>query len=514
MRRALLSVYDKEGLIPFAQGMMEMGIELIATSGTLKHLVEAGIIAVDISNVIGMPPILSGRIKTIHPKLHGGILADRDKIEHMTQMRNLGLVQVDIVVVNMNAFLQPDSLDELMDGIDLGGPALIRSAARNYQHVVAVSNPEQYPVVLKRLKNKTDDEKFRANLATIAFSATARYDAMIASYMAARLHTHEMFPNILPGHYIREAFLPSGENEHQRAAFYRNLMSPVNNIVGMKKTIGTEIVGATILNIDMAWELVTIFKKPSAAIVRHCSVVGMAIQDTIVHAFAKAHDCDRRAAYGGLIAANRPVGEAMAQLITENENFFEGIIAPGYDDKALEILSNHPVWGDKFQIIEMPAINNTHFAQPTLRAFREGLLLEEEDEIEGEPSAWRIVTRVRPKEHQLVDMAFALAIASASRSAAAIIVKDSATLGIGSGQACLLDSIAMALSKAGTHSREAIMAIDEPCLFPEAIKLAYENGISAIIQPRDSSKMAWEVIGAANEFGIPVVFCKNCHRRY
>lgn len=511
--RALISVYDKEGLVPFAQGLMELGVELIATQGTLKYLLNANIPAVDISNMIGMPAILSARLKTLHPKIHGGILADRNKVEHMTQMRNLGLLSVDIVVVNMNASMQPNSFEELVDNIDTGGPALIRSAASNYRHILVVTNPEQYPLVLKHLKNKSDDEKFRANLATVAFSATARYDALIASYMAAKLHTKEMFPLILPGHYIREAYLNCGENEHQKAAFYRNLMSPTNTFGMMKQISGTGIKGSHLLDVDMGWEMVSLFKKPCVAIVRHRGPIGIAVRERLDRAFQDAYQGDAQGAYGGFIAANRTIDEQTAEWITQNENFFQGIVAIGYEEKALEVLTGHPVWGNEIKLLELPAAAQTRIPQPALRSFAGGLLLQEADEVEGEPSSWRIVTRSKPNEKQLVDLAFALAVASLARSSTAVVCRHSSAVGISSGQTHALDAVSIALSKAGARSRGAVLALDESCQFIDALKLAYDAGISAIIQPRDNSRVTTDIISVANELNIPVVLCKNSHCR-
>jgi phosphoribosylaminoimidazolecarboxamide formyltransferase/IMP cyclohydrolase len=511
--RALISVYDKEGLAPFAQGLMELGVEIVATPGTQKYLQNANIPAVDISNMIGMPAILSARLKTLHPKIHGGILADRDKLEHVTQMRNLGLLPIDIVVVNMNASFQPNSFEELVENIDTGGPALIRSAASNYKHILAVTNPEQYPLVLKYLKNKSEDENFRANLATVAFSATARYDALIASYMASKLHTKEMFPSILPGHYIREAYLNCGENEHQKAAFYRNLMSPVNIFGMMKQIAGAGIKGSNLLDIDIGWEMVSLFKKPCATIVCHHGPVGIAVREKIGRAFQDAYQYDKRSAYGGFIAANRVIDEETAQLIGQNENYFQGIAALGYEEKAFEILTEHPVWGNEIKLLELPAAQS-RVPQPTLRSFVGGLLLQEADEIEGEPSAWRIVTRAKPDEKQLVDLAFALAVASVARSSSAVASRHNATIAISSGQMSALEAVAIAISKAGERSRGAVLAMGEPCLFVDAIKLAYEAGIAAIIQPRDNSRITSDIVGTANELGVPMVFCKNSHCRY
>jgi phosphoribosylaminoimidazolecarboxamide formyltransferase/IMP cyclohydrolase len=517
MTRALISVHDKEGLIPFAQGLIELGIELIATPGTLKHLIESGIPAADISKVIGMPAILSARLKTIHPKIHGGILADRSRVEHTTQMRNLGLVPIDIVVVNIKPLPKDISLESLIEYIDIGGPALIHSAASNYKHVIIVTNPEQYPVVLKYLKSKPekgDDEKFRANLAAVAFSACAHYDGVVASYMAAKLGTQEQFPSILPGHYIRDQYLAHGENEHQKAAFYRNLMSPTNNIGMIQRIAGSELSGGHVLEIDMAWEAISIFKRPTAAIVRYRNLVGIAVQNKIADAFRQAYQCDQRGASGAFIAINRIMDEETARLIVETDNLVEGIVASGYQDNAVTILKSHPVWGGNVKILDMSEASSSRIPQPSLISFGEGILLEEEDETEGEPKFWRIVTRAKPDENQLVNLAFALAIASISRSSTAIVARENATVGIGVGQPSSLDAISIAISKAGNRSKGAVLALSEPCSYPEAVQSILEAGISALIQPTDTSDTAIDLINAANEIGIPIVFCKHSHYRY
>lgn len=514
MRRALISVYDKEGLIPFARGLMEMGIELIATSGTMKHILDAGIPAVDISSVIGMPAILSGRVKTLHPKIHGGILADRDKVEHVTQMRNLGLVSIDIVVVNMKPFSQEVSLDEFMNNIDTGGPSLIRSAARNYKHVLIVTNPEQYATVLKRLKTNTADEAFRANLAAVAFSATAHYDALITSYMAAKLSTAELFSPILPGHYIREAYLRHGENEHQNAAFYRNLMSPVTTIGLMKQLSGPGLTGAQLLSVDTGWECISVFKKPTVAIIKHANPVGVAVRNQITEAFQEAYVGDPRGNRGGIVALNRHLDEATARMMVENDRYFQSVIATGYEEGVVDILKKHPVWGNEIQIIEMPTLTPSRLSPATLRDFSGGLLLEETDDVEGESVSWRIVGRAKPTSQQLVDLAFALAIASKTKSAASVLAKDNATLGIGAGQPSSLESIAIAVSKAGTRAKQSVLGLDCPCIEPEAIQLLHEAGVTAIIQPPDNSRTTPDVIHTANGFGIPIVFCKRTHYRY
>ena len=459
-RRALISVHDKEGVIPFARGLMEMGIELVATSGTFEYLRKDGIPVVEISKLIGMPSILSGRLKTIYYKIHGGILADRSRKEHDTQMQNLGLVPIDIVVVNLNPFSQEISFEDLIENIDTGGPALIRSAAKNYKHVLVVTYSEQYPEVLRRLKNKKDDMEFRANLAAIAFSATARYDALLASYMAAKLYTKELFPPILPGHYIRESYLKSGENHHQAAAFYRNLMSSSNTIDRMSTESKGKLSGSHLLDADIAWEYVSVFKKPTACIVKHCNPVGIAVNNTIKEAFEKSYSCDPVATREGFIALNQPMDLELTELIMEGNNAFSGIIATDYEDGVIEKLRAHPVWGSEIPIIKMPNASLGHSRRPTtLRAFAGGLLLEQTDEIEGKVNAWRIATRSKPNPKKLVDLAFALAIASLAKSSSAVLAKDNASIGIACGQSHTLEAFALATSKAGGKNKRSSTGI-------------------------------------------------------
>lgn len=514
MRRALISVHNKEGIIPFAQGLLKLGFEIVATSGTLKYLVEAGIPCVDISSLMGMPYILSGRLRTLHSKIHGGLLVDRDKMEHNTQARNLGLILIDLVAINFDTFSQEVDFETLIDNIDTGGPALLRSAARNYRYVLVVSSPNQYSLVIERLESDTADEDFRAHMAAIAFSSTARYDAMIASRMTATLDTKEPFPSILPGHYTREGYLEYGENKHQNGAFYKNLIASQSSMNAMVNLSSNKLNAKNYMNADIAWECVNIFKKSSVAVVNNQNPIAVSVNNSLIDAFSYVYNCDKRALDGAFIAFNQALTKDIATLLYEANNSFAGIMATSYDDGVKELLESHPVYGKKLIVLEVPKNSLYKKSHHNIRAITGGLLLQEADVIEDNIKAWRIATRVHPKEQQLVDMAFALAVASIAKSYSAVVVKNRVTLGISAGQSSDFDAVSIALSKSGTLTKGSVLALDYPCSSLDVIQLAHEVGVKAIIQPGDVSKNTSEIVRVANDLEISVIFAKNCHCRY
>jgi len=475
MKRALISVSNKEGIVDFARGLDKLGYEIISTGGTFAALQTAGIKVKQVAEITGFPEILDGRVKTLHPKIHGGILARRTP-EHLAQIEANQIQPIDMVVVNLYPFREtianPDvSLDEAIENIDIGGPTMVRSAAKNYQDVIIIVKPEFYGPVLQALETDGEvNQEMRFSLAREAFAHTAAYDAMISAYLAKI--DGELFPDniVVAGEKVYE--LRYGENPHQKACFYRN-MTPGIGLAEVKQLNGKELSYNNIIDVQAGWSLVKEFAPTACVIIKHTNPCGTALGSTLEEAYDNAFAGDPVSAYGGIIAFNRPVDLATARKAAEP--FMECIIAPGYDADALACLQSKK----NLRVLELPMVGN---GELQIRSVEGGFVVQESDQAEFDPSQLKIVTETIPTHGEQRDMAFAMKVAKHVKSNAIVIAKNSMTVGVGAGQMNRVGAAAIALQDR-EKCQGAVMASDAFFPFKDTVELAAAAGITAIIQP-------------------------------
>jgi phosphoribosylaminoimidazolecarboxamide formyltransferase/IMP cyclohydrolase len=510
--RALLSVSDKTGLVEFARTLEARGVELISTGGTATHLRSAGFTVIDVSALTLMPEMLDGRVKTLHPAIHGGLLAQRDLPDHMATLATHGIGLIDILVVTLYPFEQTlasgASRDEIIEQIDIGGPAMIRSAAKNGDHVTVIVDPADYAKVSASLDEKsTVPHALRRTLAAKAFARTASYDAAIAAWLA-REEADFPFPAYLLGATQRQS-LRYGENAHQRAAVYHY----DTGIAGAIMHQGKELSYNNFNDSSAAWELVQEFTAPAVALIKHANPCGVAIAGDVVQAFTKALACDPQSAYGGILATNCPLTADLVRAL--GSLFLEVIIAPEIEAEALTLLAA------KKNLRVLSVAQNAATQQSPLAALRissisGGLLLQTRDDTLLGEDALRTVTQRTATPQQLEDLRFAFAVAKHVKSNAIVIAKDGATIGIGAGQMSRIDSVRIACDKAraaGLSTTGAVLASDAFFPFADNVDASHAAGVDAVIQPGGSLRDP-EVIAAANAAGMVMVFAGMRHFRH
>jgi phosphoribosylaminoimidazolecarboxamide formyltransferase / IMP cyclohydrolase len=515
IRRALLSVWDKTGLVPFARGLADEEIALISTGGTASALREAGLAVVDVAAVTGAPGILDGRVKTLHPAVHGGILARRDLDAHMATIAALGIPPIDLVVVNLYPFEAAvaggAAYDEAIEMIDIGGPAMIRAAAKNHAGVTVVTSPDDYQAVLAALQAEGGiPSRLRQQLAAKAFARTAAYDAAIARWLAGELG--EALPEQLTVTATRRQRLRYGENPHQQAAFY--VTGRPHGIGAAEQVQGKELSYNNLADADAALELVGAFAQPAVAIVKHANPCGVAIDDDLARAYGKALACDPVSAYGGIVALNRTLDGATAERITQL--FTEVVLAPDAAADARAALGAKP---------NLRLLLTGASAAPDdlmLRSVAGGLLVQERDRASVDELELEVVTERSPTPAELADLRFAFAVCKHVRSNAIVFAKAGATVGIGAGQMSRLDSVAIAVRKAAETAIAAgeaprtvgsVVASDAFFPFADGLEAALAAGATAVIQPGGSMRDA-EVIAAADRAGAAMVFTRRRHFRH
>jgi phosphoribosylaminoimidazolecarboxamide formyltransferase/IMP cyclohydrolase len=532
IRTALISVSDKSGVISFANALAQMGVKIISTGGTAKKLAEAGINVVSIDSVTGFPEMMDGRVKTLHPKIHGALLGLRDKKEHMEAMREHGIEPIDLVCVNLYPFEQtiakPEcTLEEAIENIDIGGPSMIRSAAKNHKFVVVVTGSDQYPRVIEQMRhnNGAVNATLREELARAAFSLTATYDATISRYLNARAGVE--FPGRMAIGLTKDMSLRYGENPHQAAALYKLPRGPeacVSN--GRVLQSETEISFNNLLDADAAFELAKEFEEPAAVVVKHLNPCGCAVDEDIAVAYRKAYEGDVVSAFGGIIAVNRPVDVELARTIMESygrfgkalgaEGFFaEVIVAPKFYEDAIEIVRTLKIWGSRVRLVETGPVDRSRIdaSEYDVRHIVGGLLLQKRDLVGWEPDVLTFPTKARPTPERLADLRLAWLVAKHTKSNTIIIAKNKKVLGVGAGQMNRVESGLIAAKRAGDEARGAVIASDAFFPFPDNVENAAAIGIAAIVQPGGSKKDD-EVIACADKHGIAMVFTGKRHFKH
>ena len=516
--RAIISVFDKTGVVDFARGLSEMGVEILSTGGTQTTLAEAGIPVSAVSDVTGYPEILGGRVKTLHPTIHGGILARRADASHMQDLKKHRIEPVDMVVVNLYPFAETArrhsaTQDEVLEMIDVGGPTMLRAAAKNYLDVVVLVDPADYARVLNELRSESGaSESTRRGLAVKAFEHTAFYDAQIANYLRP---DGVLFPDELTVPLKKMQELRYGENPHQAAAFYVDATSRrlPSGVATAQQLHGKQLSYNNSYDLDNAWSIVTDFAAPAVAIVKHGNPCGLACAGTEVEAFRRALATDPKSAFGGAIGINRVVDEATAQEISQI--FFEDLIAPGFTQGALEILQarrNLRVlavgedWESvKQDVVGIPALD--------FRRVLGGFLVQERDQTGETSFPTDVVTNREPTLDELTDLLFAWHAVKHVRSNAIVLAKKLSLVGVGAGQMSRVDSVELAIKKAGDRAKGSVMASDAYFPFPDNIEVAADAGVTAIIQPGGSIRDQ-DVIRAANSAQMAMIFTYRRHFKH
>ncbi|MFO0959058.1 MAG: bifunctional phosphoribosylaminoimidazolecarboxamide formyltransferase/IMP cyclohydrolase [Isosphaeraceae bacterium] len=519
-RRALLSVSDKTGLIELARELASRGVELLASGGTFRALLDAGLEPVEVSAYTGQPEILDGRVKTLHPRLHGGILARRDVPEHMAALAAQGIEPIDLVVVNLYPFEatieKPGvALDEAIENIDIGGPGLIRGAAKNGEFVAVLCDPSQYDEFLAEIRELGGTSlAFRRKRVRDAFALTARYDAAISAYLS-RPEPGEFAQEIAPRFVLRST-LRYGENPHQKAAFYVEPKPTGANLSTAKIRHGKELSYNNLLDLDSAIRLIRQFRKPAACILKHNNPCGAAAADTLADAFERAYEGDPVSAFGGIVGLNRVLDIATAEKLCQPGRFVECIVAPGFEDDALVLLTTKPTWKNSVRLIDLEAPIGPQGPGAggwDLRRIEGGLLVQDWDGLEEGAAGARAVTRRPPTDREREDLEFAWAVVAAVKSNAIVLAKDGQLVGVGAGQMSRLDSVRIAVEKAGEKAKGAVLASDAFFPFRDGPDAAAAAGVTAIIQPGGSKRDA-ETLAACDEHGMAMVLTGRRHFRH
>ena len=515
--RALISVSDKMGLADFARGLADLGIEVLSTGGTRRHLEEHGLKIQDVSAYTGFPEMMDGRLKTLHPKIFGGILCRHDRDDDMGSIKAHGIEPCELVVVNLYPFeatiARADvTSEEAIEQIDIGGPSLVRAAAKNHAFVTIATSPEQYSAILKAIQQQgATSLQLRQQLAGAAFEMTARYDRAIANYCSG-WRDIATFPASLEISLQRTAELRYGENPHQRAALYRLPNSRGADVVSARQLHGKELSYNNLLDMDSALAIVRSLTTPSAVVIKHNNPCGAASAATLREAGEKALGGDPVSAFGSVLAFNRTLDRATAEYLATPGLFIEAIIAPDYDPVALEILTTKPKWRNNVRLMQVGQLESPQ-ASRQIRFLEGGALVQDADAEPDPEQEWRAVTQIHPSEQQLTELRFAWALTRHVKSNAIVLTRDLAVCGVGAGQMSRVDSVEIAIHKAGDRARGSALGSDAFFPFPDSIHKAAEAGIAAIIQPGGSVKDG-EVIAACNEHSIPMIFTGRRHFKH
>ena len=503
--KALLSVYDKTGVVDFARGLVDLGYDIHSTGGTKKALLDAGVPVHSVSDLTGFPEIMGGRVKTLHPGVHAGILANRAEPEHMKQLAEQGLEAIDLVAVNLYPFeatiSKPGvSLAEAIENIDIGGPAMVRASAKNHASVVIVVDPGEYPAILEELRTGGPSGERRLELARAAFAHTAAYDSAIAAYLRGQQPADGWPSDFSLGGHKRQD-LRYGENPHQTAALY--VSGTGGGVAGAEQLHGIELSYNNIVDIDAAWELVQDLPQPAAVIIKHTNPCGAAAGGSLAEAYRRAYDCDRVSAFGGIVALNEACDVETARSIAEIN--VEVVSAPGYSDAALEVLRAKR----KVRVLRMAPFQPA----PVVKMVSGGFLVQDPDSLLVDRGSMRSVGTRAPSDDEWEQLLFAWRVVKHVKSNAIVLAREFAAVGVGAGQMSRVESVKLAAARAGDRARGTVMASDAFFPFPDGVEAAAEAGVTAVVQPGGSVKDA-EVLAAADAAGMAMVYTGARHFRH
>lgn len=512
MTRALISVSDKTGVVEFVKGLVQAGIEIISTGGTRKVLTEAGIPTLSIDEVTGFPEMMDGRVKTLHPKIHGGLLARRDLTSHMTAMKEQDIQPIDFVCVNLYPFKEtiekPAVTEaEAIENIDIGGPSMLRSAAKNFASVTVVVDPKDYALVLAEAKSEQGTSlATRKQLAAKVFRHTAAYDALIADYLTKQ--TADSEPEKLTLTYDLKQPLRYGENSHQTAAFYQNALPVPYSIASAQQLHGKELSYNNIKDADAALRIIREFTEPTVVALKHMNPCGIGSGKTISEAYRFAYEADPTSIFGGILVANREIDLATAEEL--HKLFLEIVIAPSFSKEAFEVLSGKK----NLRLLTLDfseQVNENN--QPEVVAVLGGLLVQDQDIIEEKPTEWEVATDRQPTESELKALAFAWKAVKHVKSNAIVVANEHQTVGVGAGQMNRVGSVKLALEGAKGRMDGAVLASDAYFPMDDSVEYAAQHGIKAIVQPGGSIRDK-DSIAMANKYGVAMVFTGVRHFRH
>jgi phosphoribosylaminoimidazolecarboxamide formyltransferase/IMP cyclohydrolase len=517
IQRALISVSDKSGLASFAKGLVAAGVEILSTGGTRRHLEAEGIAVRDVSDYTGFPEMMDGRLKTLHPKVHGGILCRHDNPQDMKSLAEHGIQTIELVVVNLYPFeatiRRPGvTLDEAIEQVDIGGPTMVRAAAKNHAFTTIATDAGQYADILEQVQSQgCTSLEFRRKLAAEAFAHTARYDRMIADYFAG-VTSEGGFPGTLTLSFRRKETLRYGENPHQQAALYSAPQATGASLVSSQQLNGKELSYNNLLDLDGALGMVRDFADPAAVVIKHSNPCGAAVADTLVEALRQAMAGDPLSAFGSVLGLNRRVDVASAELLSEPGLFVEAIIAPDFEPEALTILTTKPKWRNNVRLMKAGDFepSSPHWAY---RFIEGGLLVQDADALADPEAEWKVATDCQPTEAQLADLRFAWAMVRYVKSNAIVLAKNRMLLGAGAGQMSRVDSVEISIKKAGDRVQGSVLASDAYFPFPDSIEAAAAAGVVAVIQP-GGSRNDQASIDACNKHGLPMIFTGRRHFKH
>ena len=525
-RRALISVSDKSELEPFVNALVELGFEIISTGGTRRFLEERNVPVLDISSYTKFPEMMDGRVKTLHPLVHGAILGRPDLPEDRESMHAHGILPFELVVCNLYPFeatiARPGAtVEEAIENIDIGGPSMLRSAAKNHAYVAVVTQPAQYAGVIEALRRGPLPHSLKRELAGAAFEMTARYDRAIANYMAglnapsaaADSAAHPGLPDHLSLQFARKEVLRYGENPHQAGAFYVEPHPASGTLASAEQLHGKELSYNNLLDLDAALNLVRDFAAPAAVVLKHNNPCGAGIGETLSQAFERAYAGDPVSAFGSVLGFNRPVDLATAEQLCLPDRFVEAIVAPDFTPEALQALTSRPKWKASVRLMRCPGMCQARPAGWDYRRVTGGLLVQACDDGADPEQEWRTVTDRGPTDAELVDLKFVWNVVRHVKSNAIVFARNGAVIGVGAGQMSRVDSVMIAAKKSAGRSTGAVLGSDAFFPFRDGLDLAAEAGITAVIQPGGSRNDA-EVIAACNERNIAMLFTGRRHFKH
>jgi phosphoribosylaminoimidazolecarboxamide formyltransferase/IMP cyclohydrolase len=526
IERALVSVSDKTGLTEFARGLAAAGVEIYASGGTRKHLEQAGVPVIEVAAYTGFPEMMGGRLKTLHPKIHGGILCRRDRPDDMATIAKQGIVPFELVVVNLYPFQQTVAkadvtIDEAIENIDIGGPTLIRAAAKNHEFITVVCRPSQYDSILEQLEaSGSTTLELRRDLAGAAFALTADYDTAIAAYFATKTAARDSEPLVLGTQFLaqtsinlrRKQALRYGENPHQTAALYIATDAPAHTLVRARQLHGKELSYNNYLDLDSALAVARSLPVPGVAVLKHNNPCGAATAQSVAEALKRAWEGDSLSAFGSVLGFNAPVDAEAANFLAEPDRFVEAIVAPEFTPEAFEILTTKPKWKANVRLLAVGKIESSR-GEHEFRQISGGMLCQTADDLPDDETQWNVVTRKQPTESQWADLRFTWAVCRHVKSNAIVLTKNQALVGVGAGQMSRVDSVEIAIKKAGDRARGSVLASDAFFPFDDSIHRAAEAGVTAVIQPGGSRRDA-EVISACDQHSLSMVFTGMRHFRH
>ncbi len=517
VRNALISVSDKMGLADLASGLQRAGVVIYSTGGTRRHLEQSGIEVRDVADYTGFPEMLDGRVKTLHPKIFGGILAIRDRDDHMSAIEDHEIVPFDLVVVNLYPFAataaRPGvSRDECVEQIDIGGPSLVRAAAKNHLDVAVSTSPEQYGEILAQLDSLDGTSlQLREKLAADAFDHTAVYDRAIADFMRGESISGE-FPSSMHLALRRKSTLRYGENPHQRAALYADPSARSANVVSARQLSGKELSYNNLLDLDAALDIVRGFANPAVSVMKHNNPCGAATDPILADACGKALAGDPLSAFGSVLGFNRTVDVATAERLCEPGLFIEAIVAPDFEAGAVGMLTTRPRWRENVRLMQVGRLDDPP-SSTQLRFINGGMLVQDADRMTSAPLQWTTPTEAKVPDEIWDDVAFGWEMVRHVKSNAIVLAKNTSLIGVGAGQMSRVDSVEISIDKAGERSNGSILASDAFFPFPDSIEAAAEAGIVAVVQP-GGSRRDQEVIDACDKHGIPMVLTGRRHFKH